>query len=37
MIEFLILMNMKVSADTRKETIQAWKQDSMTFLAAEGV
>lgn len=36
-IEFLSLMNMNVSADTRKEIIRAWEQDWMTFLAAKVV
>lgn len=36
-IEFLSLMNMNVSADTKKEIIRAWEQDWMTFLAAKDV
>lgn len=35
MIEFLSLMNMNVSADTRKKIVWAWEQDWMTFLAGK--
>lgn len=37
MTEFLSLMNMNVSTDTRKEIICVWEQDWTTFLAAKNV